>query len=603
MMILTLMAVLMIGCGEEEVPESSTADILGTMKVPDTVAAAPQAPGIGMPFVKEVKYFRDWKLTQEVQESVLVGDTVFVKVVFSEPMKHVVSDDKNARPKIFHTRAGTKEQWVRFKMVAHDAKGADFSTGDVKPIQAGTDTYVCKYKVVPEDAGREMAIKIGRWSKDLQGNPLAASYTHQVKLRIKPAAAQPVQAEDPEPAALEPLTIVSITHYPNGSNEPIPEGESVDAGTTIVTAIDFSMPVRANSVVISYPVGFATKHLYQSTGVHWRETYQVSKDGTTVRSKLNASGEIFSLTIERAASLDGNILKQSVAAPEIQVVPRPQPIVVEPEEPAINSPATTIQQVPQPVPGADDFVGGVYIPNPRHNDVLRSGVFPVSGATVIIVSGSRSGERVTTGQNGRYVFQGVAESSLHLRVEKSDLEPKEVIVHRTRATTLADGTSLLKYIDDPQHTAGNILVGHRIPSAARSILDIISVVDDLLYVNSGSYTRYNLGGWYMNGVAVVVNGDPHVIAHEFFHAHQHALTFVDGWFSGSDWLDTPEGSAYVQAKEKDLRQFSKSTVDRTYGDIDWESSAEVFAMYWSGSGDLKQKAPNRYRWAQEWFGR
>lgn len=48
----------------------------------------------------------------------------------------------------------------------------------------------------------------------------------------------------------------------------------------------------------------------------------MSRDSTTVRAKLSASGEVFSLTVESATSLDGNILKQSVAAPEISVVPR-----------------------------------------------------------------------------------------------------------------------------------------------------------------------------------------------------------------------------------------------------------------------------------------
>ena len=581
MMILTLMAVLMIGCGEEEVPESSTADILGTMKMPEAIAAAPQAPGIGMPFVKEVKYFRDWKLTQEVQGSVSVGDIVFVKVVFSEPMKHVVADDKSARPILYYRRVEEGQELVRFKMAARGAGGEDFVSGDAKPLQDGTDDYICKYTVAPEDEGKQIAFMIGKFSVDLENNTLSQFYTHKKKLQVKSAV--PMKVEDLEPVTADPLTVVSITHYRDGSDVPIPEGESVDAGTTITTDVVFSMPVRANSLVISYPVGLSTKQLYHSTSVHWRGSYQISRNGTTVRSKLTASEEVFSLTVERAASLDGNVLKQSVAAPEIQVVPRPQPIVVEPEEPAINSPATTIQQVPQPVPGADNFVGGVYIPNPRHNDVLRSGVFPVSNATVTIVSGSRSGESVSTDQNGQYVFQGVAENSLHLRVEKSDLEPKEVIVHRAGATTLADGTSLLQYIDDPQHTAGNILVGHRIPSAARSILRRISVVSDLLYVDSGSYRRHGSNGVYMNGVAVVANGRLDTIAHEFFHAHQHALTFVDGWFNRDAWLRTPEGVAYVQAREEDIREFGRSSVDYIYGAIDAGAAAEVFAMYWTKS--------------------
>ena len=483
MMILTLIAVLLIngmfvGCSGTEDPmrpadsektaENRTGVSLAMLKTADQAPGAPQAPGIGVPSVKEVSFYHDWKLTQEVQESVSIGDTIFVKVVFSEPMKHVVADDKSARPILYYRRVEEGQELVRFRIAPHGAGGEDFVSGDAKPFQSGTNDYICKYTVVPEDEGKQISFMIGRFSVDLEGVPLPEFYRHKVKLQV---------------------------------------------------------------------------------------------DST---------------------------------APEM----------VEPEEPVV-SPPTIIQQVPRPVPGADDFVGAVYIPDPGHNDVLRSGVFPVPGATVVIVSGSRSGERVTTDQNGRYVFRGVAEDSLHLRVEKSGFEPKEVIVHRTEATTLADGTSLLKYIADPQHLAGNILVGHRIPSAARSILDRISVVSDLLYIDSGSYMRSGAYGVYMNGVAVVQsvhNDHLHIIAHEFFHAHQHALTFVDGWFSGDDWLRTPEGRAYVQAKEKDIREFGKSSADHNYEDIDVESSAQVFGMYWTGFGDLKERAPHRYRWAEKWFG-
>ncbi len=628
MMILTLIAVLLIngmfvGCSGTEDPmrpadsgktaENRTGVSLAMLKTADQAPGAPQAPGVGVPSVKEVGFYHDWKLTQDVQESVSVGDTIFVKVVFSEPMKHVVSDEKNARPILYHRRTGKEEQLVRFKMAAHGARGENFIAGDAKPLQSGTDDYICKYTVVPEDEGRGVAILIGKASVDVEGNPLAAFYRHPVKLQVKPTAVAPMEPEqgiDPTPAPTAPestdtppLMITAITYYrEGGGDDPISAGESVDAGTTIITVIVFSMPVRPDSVLISYPKGHGTEHFYHSTGVFRRGSYVVTRDGTIVSAKLIASEEIFSLLIERAASLDGNVLKRPVATPEIPVMG-----VVQPEEPSVDSPVTIIQQPPRPVPGADDFVGAVYIPNGKQKeDVLRSRALPVPGATVIIVSGSRAGERVTTDQDGRYVFPGVAEDSLHLRVEKRDLEPKEVIVHRAEATTLADGTSLLKYIKDPQHQAGNILVGHRIPSAARPILERISVVDDLLYVDIGSYRWLGATGRYMNGVAVVTtegNYGLRTIAHEFFHAHQHALTFVDGWFDRDAWLRTPEGVAYVQARKRDVREFGMFSVDRHYGEADAGAVAAVFALYWIAPGDLKQEAPNRYKWVDEWFGR
>ena len=349
---LALIAVLLInvvfaGCGETEDPmspadigktaEDRTGISLAMLKTPDHAPGAPQAPSVGVPLVKAVNFYHNWKLTKEVKGSVSVGDTVFVKMVFSEPMKHVVADDASARPILYYRRVEEGEKLVRFRMVAHGAGGEDFVSGDAKPLQGGTDDYICKYTVVPEDKGKQISFMIGRFSVDLEGVPLPEFYRHKVKLRVDSAA--PVKVENPEPLPLEPLTIVSITHYRDDNDELIPEGASVDAGTTIITEIVFAEPVRANSVVISYPVSSGTKRLYQSTGVHWRKTYQISRDGTTVRSKLVASEEVFSLTVERAASLDGSVLKQAVTAPEIPVVPRVGPVVpVSPWEPAVSEP-------------------------------------------------------------------------------------------------------------------------------------------------------------------------------------------------------------------------------------------------------------------------
>lgn len=326
-MTLTLMAVLMMGCGEEEVPESSETDILGTtgmlgtMKTPEAVAAAPSAPHVGFR-VKEVGYYADWRLTKPLSGMVKPGTTVFTKVVFSEPVQFKSADDNSARP-ILYYRIDKKR--FRYRITKHGASGEDFVSGDTKPRGGGTDDYICKF-TIPEDATDRFRIEIGKLNANKDGEFLPAFYRHKEQLQIGlPAEPEvPTKVEDPEPLPLEPLTIVSITHYRDGSDMPIPEGESVDAGTTIITELVFAEPVRANSVVISYPVSSGTKRLYQSTGVHWRKTYQISRDGTTVRSKLVASEEVFSLTVERAASLDGSVLKQSVAAPEISVVPRAQ---------------------------------------------------------------------------------------------------------------------------------------------------------------------------------------------------------------------------------------------------------------------------------------
>lgn len=365
MMILTLIAVLIIGCGEEEVPESSATDILGAMKVPDAVAAAPQAPGVGMPAVKEIRYFSDWKLTKEVQNA-SVGDTIFVKVVFSEPMKHVIADDESARPILYHRRAEKGEQLVRFRMAAHGAGGEDFVSGDAKPLQSGTDDYICKYTAVPEDEGKQIAFMVGKFSVDLENNTLSQFYRHEEKLQVESTALvkpeDPAKSADPEPVmTTDPLTIVSITHYRDRSDELLSEGESVEEGTTIRTEIVFAKPVQADSLVITYP---GEKQLSHSTGVHWRGTYQLSRNGKTVRAKLNAPGETFSLVVEQATGRDGSTLKQPVTAPEVLVgleaMPEPQETPAQPGMPMQEGPtvpATQEPTVPRPTP-QDRTLGG-----------------------------------------------------------------------------------------------------------------------------------------------------------------------------------------------------------------------------------------------------
>ena len=97
--------IFLLSCGEESEdpirlqPEGATGR-LADLKVPTQAApAAPQmpVPEAGTPTVKSVGYYSDWKLTKPVKGVVPAGETLFIKVVFSEGMKLVVADDKTAR--------------------------------------------------------------------------------------------------------------------------------------------------------------------------------------------------------------------------------------------------------------------------------------------------------------------------------------------------------------------------------------------------------------------------------------------------------------------------------------------------------------------------
>ena len=90
-----------------------------------------------------------------------------------------------------------------------------------------------------------------------------------------------------------------------------------------------------------------------------------------------------------------------------------------------------------------------------------------------IASGPRAGESVATNPSGYYRFPNVKGDELHLRVEKEHFEPKEVRVHRSRPTILANGDVRITQ-GDPQQHPGNILMGHRWPDEVRFILEEIA---------------------------------------------------------------------------------------------------------------------------------
>lgn len=248
--------------------------------------------------------------------------------------------------------------------------------------------------------------------------------------------------------------------------------------------------------------------------------------------------------------------------------------------------------------------------------------FPAAGATVTVVSGPRTGENTLTDNNGRYLFLDVGGDELHLRVEKQRFEPKEVIVHRSRPTVMPDG-AMSNPLDNIQRNPGGILIGYAWPDEVLFILEEMQVVPDLLYFESN---RAEHAGFYGKGVCRVSTISFHslsvlfqIFAHELTHAHQHAVSCAYagvGPCHGSPitlWLETPEGKAYVVARNKDLEEFGRIEVDSTpgYGDDNLLENAATIAQYYWAQGRWENshikkvlpKIPNRLRWAQEWLHR
>ena len=385
MLLFLLIAMGITGCGEETadpITATKTEDALfgslSEMKKPEVAAVlnaplAPTAPTDGTPFVKSVRYYSDWKLTEEIdsEERVPVGTTIFAHIVFSEPMKHRLTDNPEKKGALPVLRYWVNSEVARFRMMAHGASGENFVSGDAKPKGGGTDDFVCKYKVGEADKGSQFWIRVGEWSMDLEWNKLKESYIHQTKLKLgkvpettQEQPEEPVVVVDdtkkPEPTTVEPAdstppTVVSITHYRDSDGTIIPEGESVEHNTTVNTEIVFSEPINPESIFVTYTTGGkeAKRYTYSTGGVNWRGLFQVGQDNKSILCKQDAREDAFVVTLKEVEDLAGNALTEPVTSLELTVTPRLVVTTPEPQQPTEpQTPVDTPPTVPdEPTPG------------------------------------------------------------------------------------------------------------------------------------------------------------------------------------------------------------------------------------------------------------
>ena len=524
------------------------------------------------PTVKSVDYYSNWQLTKPLTGTIKSGTTVYTKIVFSEEMERVVSDGTNARPELYY-RIGDTD--VRHNIVPLGSTGRQYAHGDTKPIRAQA-TYVGKYQIKSNDYG-EFTLVVGTESANKKGVKVAEAYVHTEVLRI-PAPPAPTVTITGAPTGVDNTDAVRVTVRGKGATH---YKYSVNAGEECG---EYSNPVSINR----------------------RLTVNVSKlpDGTVTLCVLgkNAAGIWQTEPTTVQWTRDSSIVPKLPDPPETTGNDtRDIPTVTD------NTPTGPVAP-----PGAQDFSGFVYIPKlpASRSDIPRSRVSPVANATVTALSGSVSGKKVTTDQNGQYIFHNFGGDALHLRVEKEGFEPKEVLVYRSRPTTLANGVRG-NFPRDIQNTPGNILVGHRWPDAARRVLSKVTVVHDLLYIDArglsnpiGSQALYSVGIiWvftYYNETNFQVS-----LVHEITHAHQHAMVSMDGSGSTSSWANTAEGKAFIEAMRKDRAEVGDHWyLDKNpyYANDILENAAEFYALYWLSLPHVtRQQAPNRFKWADTWL--
>ena len=255
------LTLLLVGCDEafnmaddvvgpttEPEPEKPVPITTGDMKQPEEVQKSPEEPPTPAkpddkvesptpladttpPTVVEVTWYSDWQMTQPLADTSTVhpGDTIYTVVVFSEPVTHTVADDETARPALSIV---TDDTTVQYKMLPH---GVSFRSGEAKPINGGTDDFLCKY-TVPADTVGTLALQIGSATTDLAGNSVA-----EVSEHIAPFVV----------TVLEPptITIESVTNEENGSILVTGTGTNLPAGTVVtVTLGDIAAAATADEV-------------------------------------------------------------------------------------------------------------------------------------------------------------------------------------------------------------------------------------------------------------------------------------------------------------------------------------------------------------------
>ena len=343
-MLCVLIVAVSIGCGETENPlkmeveEAAETGTLAAMKAPIEMApGTPTAPGAGVPFVKEVGFYRDWKRTKALTGAVNPGSTIHITIVFSKGMKLVLADDKEARPILYYKIGGKLR---RFRVVGYKATGKDFASGDAKPV-GNQATYYARYLVKQADVGSAFTIAVGKFSPDRQGNTLADFYTHGETLQCGPVPPKEAPKDEPtkEPTDTISPSVLSITHSYDG--EPI-AGEISD-GATVETKVVFSERVTPE---ITYTTGGKTKTYRVSQtvgGIHWRGFCKpTDTTGTVWLCRQSVAQPSFTVTVTTdTADQAGNHLQEVTTTEAIPVTERatpPQEPVEEPTQSPVQTP-------------------------------------------------------------------------------------------------------------------------------------------------------------------------------------------------------------------------------------------------------------------------
>ena len=125
-------------------------------------------------------FFSDSATNNALTTPVKIGDDIYLRVVFSEPMKHVAGSAASRRPKMSYTYnlSANPVSSTAFEIVAATAQLGD---EECQPMAATNDyalgrRYLCRYTVASGDTG-QISFSVSADSQDAPGNTMSAAHT------------------------------------------------------------------------------------------------------------------------------------------------------------------------------------------------------------------------------------------------------------------------------------------------------------------------------------------------------------------------------------------------------------------------------------------
>ena len=230
------------GVADPVKPEPKPEDPKDPVKPDPEDPVEPEPADTIAPEVVRVGWYTDKKLRGLMYNNRQPGATLYAKVVFSEPVEHIVGDGVSARPALSLVVGG---QATRLRVLPRDAGNTAFVSGTCKPLEGKTNAFACTYTVPAGNIGT-VALQVGEETADTAGNAV-----------IESQHIAPFMIEEPE-LVVEVVPPLKTLVPPTSQEHPPPEsspGDFVGQVRTLYSTnnvtVNSTQPIAGVSVTIT----------------------------------------------------------------------------------------------------------------------------------------------------------------------------------------------------------------------------------------------------------------------------------------------------------------------------------------------------------------